>query len=209
LQKLVDGGLRAQLNVLGLATGLLYVELDFKDPAENPAPPRPASEPYIVVPYVPSTILEFQNGLSEVLANLKRVDVAGLTKDLSTLANTVRKEVEGVDLRGVTEQWKKTGAQVEALVANPDIQRTFENLNRASDELRAMIARLDQKIEPTSQQLAETLAETKKTMESFNAAAVSAQEFIATHSGMGGELSGTLQHLNEAADAVKRLAYFL
>ena len=36
LQELIDKGLRAQLGVLGLATGLLYVELDFLDPDTYP-----------------------------------------------------------------------------------------------------------------------------------------------------------------------------
>jgi paraquat-inducible protein B len=208
LQQLVDRGLRAQLGVQGLATGLLFVELDFHDPKEFPAPVRPA-EKLVVVPYVPSAISEFQNGISEVLANFRRVDMAGLARDLSSLANTARKQVDGVDLKGVAEQWKKTGAQVEALVTNPDIKRTLENLNAAAGELRAVIARLDAQIDPTSKELAETLAEARRTLQSFRATAATAQGFLDTHSGMGEEVAGTLAHLNEAAEAVKRLADFL
>ena len=37
IQTMVDHGLRAQLGVLGLATGLLFVELDFEDPVQFPA----------------------------------------------------------------------------------------------------------------------------------------------------------------------------
>jgi paraquat-inducible protein B len=208
LQQLVDRGLRAQLGVQGLATGLLFVELDFHDPKEYPAPARP-QEKFVVVPYVPSAISEFQNGISEVLANFRRVDMAGLARDLSALANTARKQVDGVDLKGMAEQWKKTGAQVETLVTNPDIKKTFENLNAAAGELRTVIARLDAQIDPTSRELASTLAETRKTLESFRATAATAQGFLDTHSGLGGEVAGTLSHLNEAAEAVKRLADFL
>ena len=38
---------------------------------------------------------------------------------------------------------------------------------------------------------------------------MSSKKFIATHCGLGDEFVGTLQQLNEAADAVKRLADFL
>src|SRR5690606_23342829 len=69
IERMIDGGLRAQLGVIGLATGLLYVELDFKNPADYPAP---ASDhvpiDYAVVPAVPSAIAEFQATFSEILA---------------------------------------------------------------------------------------------------------------------------------------------
>ena len=41
------------------------------------------------------------------------------------------------------------------------------------------------------------------------ASSASAQTFISAQSGIGEELASTLSHLNEAADAVKRLADFL
>jgi paraquat-inducible protein B len=60
LQTLVEHGLRAQLGVLGLATGLLFVELDFLDPKQYPADPQSADPRFVTVPSVPSAISEFQ-----------------------------------------------------------------------------------------------------------------------------------------------------
>ena len=78
LERLIARGLRAQLGVIGLATGLLYVELDFFDPKAYPAPPTSAVDlRYANVPAVPSTISEFQASLSEILTNLKGIDFAG------------------------------------------------------------------------------------------------------------------------------------
>jgi paraquat-inducible protein B len=209
LQALVDRGMRAQLGVLGLATGLLYVELDFKNPREFPADPKVADPRYAVVPAVQSTIAGLYAGASEILGNLRRIDFAGLARNISALVADTRKQIDGLDLKGVTEQWKKTGAQVETLVNSPEIVKTFANLNLAATDLRATIAKLDGQIEPTSQELAETLAETKRTMQAFNSAAAVAESFISTHAGLGAEVTTTLSHLGEAADAVKRLADFL
>ena len=53
IENLIQSGLRAQLGVIGLATGLLYVELDFKDPIEYPIPTRKlVSVDFAVVPAV-------------------------------------------------------------------------------------------------------------------------------------------------------------
>src|SRR5262249_531012 len=91
----------------------------------------------------------------------------------------------------------------------PDVKRTFENLNGAIADLRKTISKLEAQIEPTSKDLAAALAEAKKTVESFNQTADAARKFIATHGGIRDDLTDTFEHLNDAADAVKRLADFL
>lgn len=209
LQMLVEKGLRAQLGVLGLATGLLFVELDFLDPKQYPADPQPADSRLVTVPAVPSAISEFQASVSEILASVKKVDFAGLGKELAGLMGEARKKMEGVDLKGMTDQWKKTGAQVEALVSTPEIKQTFVTLNAAATDLRTVLAKLDAQVGPAGKEFTETLAQAKLAVGSLNDAATTARKFIATHNGLGDEVVGTLQQLSEAADAVKRLADFL
>jgi paraquat-inducible protein B len=209
LQTLVDHGLRAQLGVLGLATGLLFVELDFVDPKEYPITEKTPDAKYVVVPAMPSAISEFQASVSEILANLKRVDFAGLAREVTALAAESRKKIDGVDFKGVADQWKKTGAQLEALATTPEIKQTFANLNKAIDDLRGVLAKVDAQVGPAGKELTDTLAQAKVAIESFNATAGEARKFIASHSGLGDEMVNTLQQLNEAADAVKRLADFL
>ena len=209
LQTLVDRGLRAQLGVLGLATGLLFVQLDFFDPKEYPTSVRDTDPRYVAVPAVTSAISEFQASVSEILASLKKVDFPGLARELTALMAESRRQLDGIDLKGVAEQWKRTGAQVEALAASPEIKQTFANMNKAIAELRDVIAKLDAQVLPAGKELTETLAQAKLALASFNDAATAARKFIATHSGIGDEFVGTLEQLNEAADAVKRLADFL
>lgn len=209
LLNLVERGLRARLQFLGLATGLLYVELDLLDPKEFPVAAQPPDPRYVVVPAAPSAVSEILAGASEILANVRKIDFAGLVRTLNGLMTDARKQLDGLDLKAVVEQWRKTGAQVETLAGNPELKQTLENLNGAVADLRQVMNRLDQQIEPTSKDLADTLAEARKTIQAFNGTAVAAQEFIAAQGGLGTELVATMQQLSEAADAVKRLADFL
>jgi paraquat-inducible protein B len=209
LQGLVDRGLRARLEVQALATGMLFVGLDFRDPRENPPDPDTTDARYVVVPFVPSAIEEFQASITEILSDLKNIDFGGISKGLTTVLAEIPKNLEGVDLKGVTEQWKKTGAQIEALANGPDVRETFENLNGAVSDLRATIAKLDAQIEPAGKEMQATLGEAKKAVQAFNDAATAARTFITSQAWVGEELGDTLGHLNEAADSVKRLADFL
>lgn len=209
LEAMVRRGLRARLEVQALATGMLFVGLDFLDPKENPVDPRVTDARYVVVPFVPSAIVEFQASVTEILANLKKIDFAGISKGLTTVLADIQKHLAGLDLKGVTEQWKKAGAQLEAFTTSPDVKRTFENLNGAIGDLRSTIAKLDGQIEPAGKDLSATLAEARKTVQAFSDTATAAKTFISAQSGLGDELVVTLEHLNEAADSVKRLADFL
>jgi len=101
LQRLVDRGLRAQLGVLGLATGMLYVELDLVNPADFPADPAAKDPRYVVVPALPSAISAFQASASEILAKVKRVDFAGLSEELKALVAQTRRQVAGIDVKGL------------------------------------------------------------------------------------------------------------
>ena len=209
LEALVKRGLRARLEVQALATGMLFVGLDFRDPKENPPSPQTTDSRYVVVPFVPSAIEEFQASIADILADLKRIDFAGISKGLTTVLAEVPKHLEGVDLKGVTEQWKKTGAQIESLANGPEVKKTFENLNGAVSDLRVTISKLDAQIEPAGKEVQATLGEAKKAVQAFNDAATAARTFITAQSWVGDELGDTLEHLNEAADSVKRLADFL
>ncbi len=209
LEAMVKRGLRAQLGVIGLATGLLFVELDFYNPAQYPAVTPFTDARRVVVPAVPSAISEYQASLTEILSDLKRVDFAGLSRNINTLLATANTKLQGLDTVQLSEHWSKAADAVAAVATDPEIKKVLTNLNAAGDDLRALIARLDKQVQPSSDKLAQTLDDARQALASFNAAATSAQRFLAAQSGLGEEADKTLAKLREAATAVQRLADFL
>ena len=209
LQAMVDHGLRAQLGVVGLATGLLFVELDFYDPGQYPAGPAVPGDKHLVVPAVPSTISEYQASLTEILSGLKRVDFAGLSRNLDATLVTANQKLQGIDTARLSEHWIKAADAIQVMASDPEIKRALANLNTAGDNLRGLIARIDSQVQPTSDQLAQTLKDAQRALVAFNDAASSAQRFVAAQSGIGEEANLTMQQLREAAAAVERLADFL
>jgi paraquat-inducible protein B len=209
LQAMVDHGLRAQLGVVGLATGLLFVELDFYDPHQYPAAVADPGAKHLVMPSVPSTISEYQASLTEILSDLKRVDFAGLSRNLNATLATANQKLQGFDTARLSEHWVKTADAIQAMVSDPEIKQAFVNLNTTGGDLRALIARLDAQVQPTSDKLAQTLLEAQKALVAFNAASTSAQRFIAAQNGIGEDTNRLMEQLREAAASVQRLADFL
>jgi len=216
LQALVDRGLRAQLELGGLATGLLFVELDFLDPHKYPDLSKTADVKYVVVPPAPSEISELRESAATLLANattvlakMQSVDFQALSVELTKLATEARLRIDGVDFKGLAQQWKKTGESVDALARSPDAVRAIENLNKTLDALRAAIARLDTQVDVNGKDLQATLVQARLALESFNAAAKSARGFINAQQDIGADASRALAKVADAAESIQRLADFL
>ena len=209
LTEMVDHGLRAQLGVLGLATGMLFVELNFYDPVEYPLDSRPVDPRGTYIPAVPSAISEYQASLSEILSDLRKVDFAGISKETKALLVDVRRQVNKIETRELIIEWTKAAQSVQSLANSPELKATIVGFGKASNDLSAVLAKLEARIEPTGQKLDETLAQTKAAVESFNATALALRRFINDNQQLGNEAGQSLQRIGEAADAIQRLADFI
>ncbi len=209
LQGLVDRGMRAQLGVIGLATGLLYVELDFLDPLVYPATPRAdLASTYVEMPAVPSAISEFQANLTEILNDVKKIDFNGIAREVQGLLADVRKKINAMDTGALVAEWTQAGASVRELAASPELKQTFVSLAAASQKLDTILADYEAN-GPKGENLAKMIEDVRGTVTAFNSTALTAQKFINAQQSLGDDASQALVQLGEAAAAVHALADFL
>jgi paraquat-inducible protein B len=206
IQTMVDHGLRAQLGVLGLATGLLFVELDFLDPAQNPAPKLAAPSRFVVIPAIPSAISEYQSSISEILADLKKVDFAGISREAKTLLATANKKIGEADVKGLGEKVGKAADAVTAFVESPEAKQVFTNLNQALAAVNAAVAKIDGQVEPVSAELKQTLASAQSALKTLEATASTTRRFVQRQGDVGDEVTLALRQVAEAASALENLA---
>lgn len=205
LQDLIDRGLRARLNLTGI-TGLLFVELDFEDVSKYPANPRFMTEPLPVVPAIPSPISEVQQSIVEIVANLKRVDFAGLSKQVKTLLDSTNKKVNDFDAKALTAKVGGAADAITGFVNSPEAKQAFTNLNETLTVTRAAIAKLDTQVGPVSEDLKATLASALTAMKSLEGAANTSKQFLQQQGQVGDELTVALRQIAEAAGALENLA---
>lgn len=198
LQELIDRGLRARLNLTGI-TGLLFVELDFEDVRTYPANPRFMAEIHPVVPSIPSPISEVQQSVVEIVANIKKVDFAGLSKQLKTLLATTNQKVGDFDAKALGEKVGGAADAVTAFVNSPEARQTFLNLNAALTDLRVVLARIDGNVGPLSEEMKQTLADAQTALKSLESAAATTQRFVAAQGGLGDDVTTSLRQLSDAA----------
>jgi len=209
IEQLVKDGMRAELAVQGLATGLLYVELSFHEPQEYPLRERSGAAPAPVVPTVPSAIAEFTASITDLLAKLRQIDFAGISTEWKTLLVALHGKVDGLQIQPAFDEVKGAAAAVRVLASDPQIRMAFDNMNRTLVAMQSMVGGIDQQVAPTGEQLRRTLGEARSAMEQLNAAAASVRRLVGPQTGLGDETVNTLQHVAEAAEAVQRLVDFL
>ncbi len=210
LKKFVDEGLRARLGLIGLATGLLFVELDFLDPRQHPVTHSTfANDTYPVIPAVRSTTAEFMAGLEEITVKLRAVDVATLARETTGFVTDARRQLNALDLPQLVNESTQTVRAARAIVENPVWQTALNNANGAITDLRGVIAKIDGQVGPTAENLNAVLTQAKAAVDAFNAAAQTVRQFVSAQQGLGADADTAVRRITEAADAVRRLVEFL
>jgi paraquat-inducible protein B len=210
LQRLIDAGLRARLGVIGLATGLLYVELDFYDPQRYPALANTAVDSnYIEMPAVKSAYSEFQANLTEILNDFKRVDVAAMAAELQGLLADTRRQVNAADLAAISREWAEAGRTIHTLVDSPETRALVANAASAAKRLDDMLAELEKTVGSGAEEFALALKDARESINQFNDLAVVMKRFVNAQQYLGDDASKALTRLGEASAAVARLADFL
>jgi paraquat-inducible protein B len=208
LRNLVERGLRARLNLQGI-TGLLFVELNFEDPREYPAPARHHPSPHPVVPAIRSPISEVQNSIVEIVADLKAARISVLAQDLRTLVGTANQKLDDLNVKQIGARVSAAAEAVEKFTNSDDMRRTFANLNEAVTELRALANSLNAQVGPVGDDFRKTLADAQGAIKSIDEAAQTTRRFVSAQSYVGEDFARTLRQISEAADAIQRLAELL
>jgi ABC-type transporter Mla subunit MlaD len=159
----VQGGLRAKLANQGL-TGVMYLELDFLQPDKFPVQTVPWTPKEDYIPSVPSTFVQVQDSVTQLLQRLNAIDfpgvmknVQGLVSDLrtsigaggavngavaaaKTTIDDIRAQIDAADLAGLSAQLKQTGAAISSL---SDGKQTRAVLARAQESLAKLPPLID------------------------------------------------------------------
>ncbi|MDH5298188.1 MAG: MlaD family protein [Desulfobulbaceae bacterium] len=187
IRKLVDRGLRAQLKMLSLLTGQLYIDLDFhpeKPPvfiADNPK----VSE----IPTIPTAVQELATKLEGFPMDTFLADFAAISRSLNKILSAettatipVRLEATLAHLQSLTARLDKDGAPLLAEMRADlvEIRKTLEAVRTTTDKVGALaeagspavasLGKAGDELARAAQALQGLAAEESPTVHHFNAA---------------------------------------
>ena len=206
LQRAIDQGLRAQLQMESLLTGVLYVAVDLYP--DTPAQfVLPRGSKYQEIPTVPTELEQAQDEVRVVLAKLAKTDF-----NAAVVAMT--HAFEGMD------RLTNSPALNNSLKS---LEQTMPKVDEAVVNIRRLAATLDKNANDLSSDLQQTLAAARETMAAIETAAkqadialkegegtlASARAVIDPESPTFYEVTKSLREISGAARAVRILADYL
>jgi paraquat-inducible protein B len=198
-KRLVDQGLRGQLQTESFVTGLLYIGLDLlpETPANFVQPPGAG---YLEIPTLPTALEKAQDAANQILAQLEEVDLRKLVRSVTQTIESVNRLVSSPAFQSAAHSIERTMPKVdEALVALRDLAATMD----------ASVKTLSGDLRQTSTEARLALQQAAATMRQVETAVADVQSFVDSDSPTSYEVTKSLQELSDAARSVRLLANYL
>jgi len=163
----------ASLRAAGI-TGIVFVELDRRDPGEPDLSPRIdfASE-YPIIPSRPSQLRQIFSGIDEIVEKIKQVDLEGLSKSITHSAKAAEDLLAGprtqkvlANLESISVNLDQTMARVEKITAEGNLEGIVGETRAALVEARSLIAATRDELKAL--RLAETAEKTNRVVDSLS-----------------------------------------
>lgn len=198
LRQHIARGLRAQLQMESLVTGVLYIELSYR--RDSTPPKLEAQTEFPEIPTTPSLMAALGGGAGSLLSEI-----------MGTI-NRVNGMLAGVNVREINAAVVQAAKAVETLVSAPELRATLRQmpgataqLNKTLAEAEKLVAKAGGAIDPMQTQLTGVSTEAIATLQALRKTLDETHGLLSADTGPGYALTGALTSLQEAADALKVL----
>lgn len=198
MRQQIGEGLRAQLQMESVVTGVLYLELSYRPDSTPPA--LEAQAKYLEIPTSPSLMAALGGGAGSLLAEIMRI------------LDRVNTMLGDVNMKEINVAVVKSAKAVEQLVSSPEMRATLRQMPGATAQLTRTLAEAEKlasraggAIDPMQTQLTGVSTEAIATLQALRKTLDDTHGLLSADTGPGYALTGALNSLREAADALKLL----
>jgi len=202
VQETVDAGLRAQLNVESLVTGLLLVELDFHP--DVPPLYRSESPPYTEIPTMPSNIQAVLETVEKLIADInENVDIGDMANDLGSILKGVDELANSPDIRESLAGLNRIINDRDTQELTGSLQATMAEARGALQDVRSLVNNADARITPLLDDLMPAVEKLDAALAAGESALSNASEQMKGDTELAYELTTTLDELQLAARSLR------
>jgi len=190
INELVAQGMRAQLNVQSLLTGLLYIQLDFHEGSELDL--EGVDSPYLQIPTIPTE-------LERLTREVQQIDIAKLARDTESTLNSINQFFNAESFRTLPD----------------DVREALNSFTLLSEALRVQLASTGPRLDTSLEEFSTTLrtannelpvlaAGLKSSLTSLESATREFEGAMGALEGTIGADSATVYELNRALKEVAK-----
>ena len=193
LDQLIKQGLRAQLQVESILTGLLFIDIDLHPGTPMNLVLDPNNRKYQEIPTIPTTIEQVQQGAMRALAELDRIDFAGMSHSIRDASDSIKDFARSQSLKD----------SINSLTV------AAGNLSKASIAIRDAANNVNTKIDPLAASLQKTSEDVDQAIRLVKVTLGDVHTTIAPDSPVTYQLTATLKEMSEASRSLRELTDYL
>ena len=204
--KLIEKGLRAQLQMESFVTGQLLVDLDYHP--KTKAIFRDTDKQYREIPTVPNDVQIVLENFQNFFAQLKDVPFDEIVRDL-------KNSIHGVEQIVTSPELANTLKGIDNFVNSVDTQQLTSNLNNTIEDLDSTIADIQSLVKNFDEQVDPLAINLNETMDNFQVAVLEIQKtskevrILLQDQGLRSELSDAIIEFANAARSFRVLVELL
>jgi paraquat-inducible protein B len=195
----IEGGLRAQLQMESIVTGLLFVNLAYADDAE-PVPPATYAERG-VIPTKPSPFVDIEAEARELTSAARRV-----LDQTSEMLEAFEAHEIGVRLTAAARAIEGLAEAPEIRAALREVPGVAAQLTQTMAEIRLLTERVGTAVDPLGVQVDAVGAEALLALQSLRETIGLLPGAASTDAGLGYRMEEALISMTQAANAIRQLA---
>ncbi len=161
----------AKLEMAGI-TGLVFVDLDRKKPADAVLSPKITfPTEYPVIPSHPSDIQQISSGVNEIVGKIKKVDFKGISDELMRTTKSLETVIAGPstkkiiqNMESATTNLSNTAAKIDKVIQGDSVEGIIREARDTIKEARAVIGQVKTELDAIN--LADTVNKTNILLES-------------------------------------------
>jgi paraquat-inducible protein B len=204
-QAMIQRGLRGQLLMESLVTGLLYVGLDFFPGTPVVLVQRPdAKNTYQEIPTTATTLEQAQDAATRIIAKLEELDFKGVLTSLSASIDGINKLVNAPELKDSLRSLAQTMPKIDEAVSG--VQKAVTTIDGGMEKLTDNLGRTSDATREALQQIEVTLKQTDGTLKATEAAMVNVRSISDPDAATFYEIARSLREVSAAARSLRLLA---
>jgi paraquat-inducible protein B len=205
---IVEMGLRGQLLMESLVTGLLYIGLDlFPNSPVRLVQTAGGKYQYPEIPTTPTTLEQAQDAATRIMAKIEELDFKGLTKSLTETVDGINQLVNSPDLKASLRALQQT---------MPKVDEALLSMRNAATSMDQGVVSLSKSFEQTSeatreamQQAVIALKQTDGALKAAETVMVSVNGVMDQDSPMFYEFRRSMKEISAAARTVRLLGGYI
>jgi paraquat-inducible protein B len=196
-QAIVQRGLRGQLLMESLVTGLLYVGLDLFPDTPIRLVQAGGGHKYPEIPTTPTTLEVAEDAVSRIINKIEEIDFTGLTKSLTETVDGVNQLVNSPDLKASLRSLQQT---------MPKIDELLISMRKLTTSVEGSVAGLTTSLEQTSDATREAMQQAAIALKQTDGALKAAEAVMTNVNGIMDQDSPTFYEFRKSMREVSAAA---